>query len=326
MGLNKYKSVAFTSPRGKSKDGISGKYDLYKKEKELLRKQFAGMDNIDWTSPEMAKKLKGIARKIIETTADQVNQKDLVSETMPTEQIQPGDTFVLHELSGANVWYGTYGASVRMSRPQFTPYSVKPELKEIGLKLDLIQLQTGKYSVSELGDYTANLITAWRNRLLFVITLAGITEFQSGGAQYTSGVSLSIGTLLLGIDKLTDEGEMRMWVGRRNAIHQLANQSAFSNETLREFETQGMIGKYAGAPVFKTTSFTDLDYGTVYPFPKDDLWLFSDLPAGRMVQAGALRTADEVVPQNETMNIFYRWDDGIGIFHTDRIVRFAGIT
>jgi len=64
----------------------------------------------------------------------------------------------------------------------------------------------------------------------------------------------------------------------------------------------------------------------VYPFPKDDLWIFSELPAGRIVSAGALRTSSETILKNETMNMYMRWDDGIGIFHTDRIARIAAIT
>lgn len=323
MKLNKLQSVAFVTPNSSK----NTKNDLFKQEKQILKEEFAALGNqIEWDAPDVQKKLKALARQVITVTTDVVNQTDLIGGLLPTETIEPGDTYTKHELSGPNVYFGTYGASVRMSRPQFTPYSATPQLKEVGIKLDLAKVQRGKYSASELGNYTAGLITAWKNRLLFTTTLAGMSAYQSGGAQYKAGTSLGVSTLLSTIDLITDEAELKVIVARRNAIHQLANQSAWSNETKREFEVSGQIGTYGGMPVVKVNSFTDNDYGVVYPFPKDELWMFSELPAGVYVSAGALRTSSETILQNESLNIYMRWDDGIGIFHSDRIARCAVIT
>ncbi|MCK9369429.1 hypothetical protein M0R04_05785 [Candidatus Dojkabacteria bacterium] len=301
----------------------SDRYALYAEEKALIKAEFAGLENIDWSDPAIRAKLHQIAKQVIKNTTDQVNQNDLISAVLPTERINPGETLVVNEISGMAIYTGSYGAAVRMSRPQFTSYSAKPNLKEVGIRLDLVSVQAGKYSVSELADYTNGLINAWRNRMLFVNTLAGMTAYQSGGAQYTAGGGVSIGTIITAMNTLTDESEIKVIVGRRNAIAKLSSNVNYSNDTRREWETRGQVGTYAGIPVIKVNSFTDNDYGVVYPFDAADLWMFSDLPAGRAVIAGALRTSDEVIPQTESMNIYMRWDDGIGIWHTDRISRIV---
>lgn len=325
---NRMKSMAFISPKlGKGNSALNSRYALYKEEKDILKAEFAAYGNeIDWNDHSIQKKLHSFARQIIRTTIDQVNQDDLVNTVLPGESIGVGETLSEHELSGMNVYFGTYGGAVRMSRPQFTGYTAAPQLKEVGIKLILAEIQSGKYSASQLADYTTGLITAWRNRLLFTTTLGGMTAYGSGGAQYTAGSTLTAAKMLTGIDTLTDEAEVKSIIGRRNAIHQLADQTGFSNETKREFETSGKIGTYAGMPVMKVNSFTDNDYGLIYPFAKDSLWMFSDLPAGKWVQAGPLRTGDETVLSSETLNLYFRWDDGYAIWHTDRIAHIGGIS
>jgi len=332
--LNKTSSVGYISPAGISRaaDSTNSKYALYKNEKEIIRDEFKSLGkNFDWTDPNVAGKLKEFARQVIKRTGQTIHGpgdagQDLTSLCLPTETIEPGDTFILRELHGVNIYYGSYGAAVRMSRPQFTQYTQTTNVKEVGLKLELSQIRSGKYSPSELAAYTSSLITAWRNRLLFVTTLAGMTAYQSGGDQYQAGTALAFGTMNAAINKLTDEAEIKLIVGRRQAIHSLSNMSGWGETGIDQFQAAGQVGKYAGIPVHKVNSFTDPDYGTLYPMPEDELWVFSDLPAGRMVIADSLRTADETLLQTETMNIYFRWDDGIGIFYPNRIVRVAAVT
>jgi len=330
MGVNKNMSVGYISPAGitRTPETADDKFTLYAKEKEIIRDEFKSLGkNFNWNDAAVKGKLNEFARQVITRTQQTVlGVNDLISLCLPTETIQPGDTFVLRELHGVAIYYGSYGAAVRMSRPQFTQYTQTTNLKEVGLKLELTQIRTGKYSPSELAEYTSNLVTAWRNRLLFVTTLAGMSQFQASGAQYTAGTSLAFGTMNTAINTLTDEAEIKLIVGRRQAIHGLSNMSGWSETSKDQFRDTGMVGKYAGIPVMKVNSFTDPDYGTVYPMPADELWIFSDLPAGRIVIADSLRSADETLLQTETMNLYFRWDDGIGIFYPNRIARVASIT
>lgn len=323
-------STGFISPNGisKTRTKSQSKYDLFRKEKDIIRDEFKSLgNNINWNSPDVKKKLQEFSSQVIKNTQQTViGSNDLTELCLPVETIQPGDTFVLHELHGVAIHYGTYGGAVRMSRPQFTKYSQTTELKEVGLALELTNIRTGKYSPSELAEYTSSLVTAWRNYLLFVTTLAGMTVYSSGGDQYQAGTNVAFGTMNTAIGKITDESEIKMIVGRRTAIHQLSNMSGWSDTAKDEFKDYGQVGSYAGIPVMKVNSFTDPDYGTVYPMPSNELWIFSELPAGRMVIADRLRTAEETILKNEMMNIYFRWDDGIGIFNTNRIVRVAAIT
>lgn len=325
---SKLNSHAFITPGKTNNSFVSfDKQSLYNEEKRILKESFKDLvgNHIDWTDSSVQQKLKGFAKQIIETTTDEVNQGDIVSLLLPTEIIEPGDTMHLHEVSGVNINYGTYGAAVRMSKPQFSDYSATTKLQEVGLKLGLIQLQTGKYSASELGTYTANLIKAWRTRLLFTTTLSGMTEYASGGDQYVIGNAIPLATMLTALDTLTDESEPRLIVSRRKGIAKLSSQTGYSNDTRREWEQKGQVGTWGGVPLMKVNSFTDSDYGLVYPMEKTDMWIFSEMPAGRAVIAGNLRTADETILSNETYNIYFRWDDGFGIWHTDRIVRIASV-
>ena len=326
--MKKNSSVAFISPAGLSRTKNSNKYEIFSAEKKIIKEEFKALGkNFDWNDKPVKAKLEEFAKQVIKTTSQTVlGTPDLWSVVLPVEQIEPGDTFKLRELHGVNIYYGTYGASVRMSRPQFTEFSATTNLKEVGLKLELQQIRSGKYSPSELAEYTSSLITAWRNRLLFVNTLAGMTEFQAGGAQYQAGTSLAFGTMQAAFDRLTDESDAKVFIGRRSAIHKLSTMTGWSEAAKEEFEKEGQVGTYAGVPVIKVTSFTDPDYSTVYPMPSDELWLFSDLPAGRAVIADSLRTSSETILQNETMNIYFRFDDGLGIFYPARIVRIAAIT
>lgn len=326
--VNKTASVGYISPAGISRSQGNKKYDLFRKEKEVIRDEFKALGkNFNWTDDNVASKLKEFARQVIKTTQQTViGANDLISLCIPTETVEPGDTFVLRELHGVNVYYSTYGASVRMSRPQFTQFTQTTNQKEVGLALELTQIRTGKYSPSELAEYTASLITAWRNRLFFVTTLAGITAFQSGGGQYQAGATLSFADMNKAFNKLSDEAEVKLIVGRRQAILALSNMNGWKETGTDQFQEQGQVGKYAGVPVLKVNSFADPDYGTVYPMPEDELWIFSDLPAGRLVVADSLRTADETLLQAEVLNLYFRWNDGIGIFYNNRIVRVAAVT
>jgi hypothetical protein len=321
-------ATGFISPAGITKaPTLKSKYELYATEREAIKKDFAELGtNFDWSDDVVAKKLKGFARNVIKVTSQTVlGTEDLWSVVLPTERIQPGDTLKIRELSGVNVYYGTYGASVRMSRPQFAEYSATTNLKEVGLKLELTSIRTGKYSPSELADYTSNLITAWRNYLLFS-TLSAMTCYSSGGDHYIAGTNLAFGTMNAAFAKMTDEADIKCIIGRRTAIHFLSTMTGWSEAGKEQFEKQGQVGTYGGVPVIKVNSFTDPDYGTVYPMDADDLWIFSDLPAGRAVIADTLRTADETIMQNETMNLYFRWDDGLGIFWDNRIVRVQNVT
>lgn len=338
--MKQNRSTAFLSPKAYEASGVPGnsRHALYKKEKEVIKKEFESLGgHIDWTSPDMQKKLSEFAAAVITTITDQIGQVELITQFLPVETIQPGETLTIHEIHGPTIYYSTYGASVRMSRPQFTKFTATTNLKEIGLKLNLVQLQVGKYSASELADYATKLITAWRNRFLFVDTLKGLTDYQAAGSQnIDAGGALVVADVDDAIDAISDEFEMSSMIGRRLGIHQLAQLSPWAISTSstsgpsdlqkREFETNGIVGNYAGMNVLKVNSFTDLDYGQVYPFPSDEIWMFSDAPVGTYVQAGALRTSNETILQNETLNIFMRWDDGIGIFHTDRAAVIDGIT
>lgn len=329
MDFNKMNSVAYLSPTGKTKVGDNvKKSELYAKEKDAVKHSFGDLGPaFSWSDSAVDNKLREFARLVIKTTNDMVAEApDVISNILPVETIQPGDSFKLQELHGVSVYYGTYGASVRMSRPQFTTYTATTNLKEIGLKLDLTQVRTGKYSPSELATYVSGLVNAWRNHLLFTTTLAGMTAYSSGGAQYVSGAGLGFGTMTRAFASLTDEADAAYLVGRRQAIHALSNMSGWTDTGITEFQRTGSVGSYAGIPVLKVDAFTDPDYGTVYPMPATELWLFSSLPAGRMVVADRMRTAEEVVLRNETMNMYFRWDDGVGIFYTNRIARIAAIT
>jgi len=318
--MGKMKSVGFFSPEGKS--NLLKKEELYKKEKELIKEEFKQRGNIlNWRDASIQDMLNSFARKVIETSIDVSKDIDIIPSLLPTEEIDPGDTFVWHELYGAQVWYGTYGAAARLSRPMLREYTATTNLKEVGLKLDLTQIQTGKYSPSELGEFTAALINAWRQRLLFTNTLNGNSVYSSGGAQYVTGAGVGTATILTSLETLSEESDAKVIVARRKGVNYLSNQSSFSNETKREFEQQGQAGSIFGVPILKVNTFVDPLYGTVYPFPDNDIYIFSQLPAGRFVRASQVQTDNETIPSNQTMNMYFRWDDGIGIFKTDRIVR-----
>lgn len=322
---NKFMSTAFINPNsGMSRTGISTKYELYKQEKEALKNEFAEFSGrINWNSAKVNDKLEAFAQQIFEYAIDEVVQNDIIPLVLPQETMNPGDTLNHVETYGSAVYQGSYGAAVRMSRPMFKKYQATTNLKEVGLRLELPQIQNGKYSASELAEYTGGLITAWKNRMLFVNTLAGMSVYSSSGAQYTAGYGVSTATLLTGLKTLSDEADPGLIIGRRNAILQLIDNANFSNETKREFETTGMVGNAAGIPIVKVNSFTDQLYGTVYPFPNTDLWIFSEQPAGVYVQAGPLNTSNETVLKDNSMNMYFRWDDGVGIWHTDRIARIV---
>lgn len=323
------KSVAFVSPANRVSSAANDKVKLYNEEKAAIRAEFEALGSvIDWNDPKVQEKLKAVAKQVITRTLNFTSVNDMIPLVLPTEDIDPGDTYVLSEVYGGNIYYSTYGASVRMSRPQFTKYTATTNTKEVGMKLELTQIANGKYSPSELGEYIANLILAWRNRLLFTTTLAGMTAYSSGGAQYEAGASLAVANVISAIGKLTDEAETKFMVGRRTAMHKLVTMtnSVWSDATLDEFKQYGMIGTYAGTPVMKVNSWTDKEYGLVSPFPSTDLWIFSELPAGRYVRESAVRTSSETIAQNETMNMFWRWGDGIGIFWTNRIARIGAIS
>ena len=323
------KSVAFVSPVNKTTSDSTEKIKLFNDEKAAIKAEFAALGNVvDWNDPVVQKQLKAIAKQVINKTTNFTSVNDMIPLILPTEEIDPGDTFVMSEVYGGNIYQSTCGASVRMSRPQFVKYSATTNTKEVGMKLELTQIAKGKYSPSELGEYIGNLILAWRNRLLFTTTLAGMTAYQSGGAQYEAGTSLAVATVLSAIENLTEDAESKFMIGRRFAMHKLVTMtnSNWSDATLDEVKRFGMIGSYAGVPVMKVNSWTDKEYGLISPFPATDLWIFSDLPAGRYIRESSIRTSSETIAQNETMNMFWRWGDGIGIFWTDRISRIGAIT
>lgn len=332
--MNKLETVGFFNPS--SADITLGSDDakrrqLYAAEKREIKKDFAayGEGILDINAPDVQKRLTAIARKVINVAVDQVAfENDIIPLVLPIANVNPGDTYVTDELSGPMIYQGSYGAPVQMSRPNVQRFTVTTSLKEVGIELVLQQIAAGKYSPSELGDYTAKLAVAWRNRMLFTNTLSGLTAYQSGGARYVSAPTLSAKDIEGGLAKLSDEADPKVFVGRRKAVHALSQLSGFSDETKREFEVNGKLGRYIGAQVVQVYGYQDNDYGLVYPMLTDDLWLFSSQPAGVWVTAAGLRTTSETIARSETLNMYFRWDDGVGIDSNklDRIVRFAGVT
>jgi len=305
------------------------KQDLYNAEKRVIAEDFRTAISgkiLNWEDKSVKSILSAFAKKVIETVVDGVDTMDTTSLLLPVETIDPGDTYVFRELYGSQVYFGTYGAAVRMSRPNMKEYTATTQLKEIGLRLVLTQMQTGKYSPSEMGEFTSRLITAFRNRLLLTTTLGGMTEYQSGGDYYEAGTSIGLGTMINAFDNLSEESDIDFIVGRRYALQKLTSNSGYSSETRREFETKGQMGSFMGAPMIKLNTFTDPFYGTVYPMPKNRLWLFTKARAGVYVRTSTIRTSEEIVPASEVMNIYNRWDDGYGIFKTNRIGCIDAIT
>lgn len=305
---------------------VADRLKIYEAEKKVIGEEFKALgNNINWNDSAVQAKLRDFSKKVIEVVQFYMAQEDLVEQLIPSTTVDPGDTLIHREIHGINVYNGTYGDSVRMNRPQFTEYSGKPTPKECGIDLDLTLIRTGKYSPTEIADYATGVITSWRNRLLFVNTLAAMTQYQSGGAQYKVGPA-SFATMDAIIDCLTDEADVKVIVGRRSAIHKLSNMSGWSDTAKDQFQMNGQVGKYGGIPVVKVNSFTDPDYGVVHPMLDTDLWLFSELPAGRLIFADRLNTAEETVLRRKALNIFMWWDDVIKIWWANRIARVASLT
>lgn len=300
----------------------------YDEEKKAIKDAFSQIgDKINWEDPAPKKLLNQFASLVIDNVSKFMDTRDLVDMVLPAVNLNLGETFVEREMSGVNIYYGTYGASVRMSRPNFAQYTVKPNLKEVGLDFVLAEIRSGKYSPSELSDYTTGLISAWRNNLLFTTTLGGITAFQSGGAQYTAGTKVGFATLDAAIADITDESDLGFMVGRRTAIHKISRSNgAWSDNDKSAINRAGQVGTYMGMPVMKVNSFTDPDYGDVYPMASDVLWLFSGLPIGKIAYADRLNSSQETEMRTGRLKIYLRWDDGIGIWRTNRAAVIGAIT
>lgn len=308
----------------KARDERIKRYDA---EKKLIKEKFASFGNkINWNAPEVTKQLQAFGEKVIDVVSVYMDLPDMVDMVLPGVNLGLGEEFIEREVHGMNIYYGTYGASVRMSRPQFTEYTVKPNLKQVGIDLVLAQIAAGKYSPSELADYTTGLITAWRNHLLFTTTLGGMSVYQSGGAQYQAGTGLGFPTIDTAIDKITDEGDLGFIVGRRSAIHKLSRSASWSDPDKQAINQAGMAGTYLGMPVMKVNSFTDPEYGTVYPMSSTELWLFSGLPIGRAAYAQRLQSSQETIMRTGRLNMYLGWDDGFGIWRTNRAAVIGAIT
>ena len=317
---------------GSSLSSELSKRKLYSAEQDAIKEDFASLNGgvLNWGEGAAKKKISEFAANVIHNTSIFINENDdLVSMVLPTEKINPGESLILRELHGVNVYYSSYGAAVRMSRPQFTNYTITTTPKEVGLDLELTQIQVGKYSPSELAEYTGKVIQAWRNYLLFTTTISGMAIYSSGGAQYVSGATLSATDMNKAIGTITDEGDVGLIVGRRKAIQALASQNAgmaWSDASKDEFKNTGQVGSYAGIPVKQVYSFTDPDYGSVNPCLDNQLFIFSSLPAGRLAVENTLRTSEETIKKNERLNIYFRFGDGIGLSHTNRIAVVGAIT
>lgn len=297
----------------------------YSEERKAIKEDLKDLNVHDVDEPVVRGKLKAIANKIITKTIDQMPTADLTDIILPRVDGVIGNVIEQQEIEGLQIYESTYGAAVRMSQPMFKPYTITTNPKEMGVRIILADLQSGKYSTSQVGEYAGMLIGAFRTRLVFR-TLEANASFASGGSQYQAGTGLNVGTLISAIGKLSDEGDIKVIVGRRAGIIGLSKSTAFSNDTRREFETKGQVGTFAGIPVMKVNSFTDLTYGTVYPFASNVLWIFCEAPAGRFMVVQDVQAATELIARDGAMNIYYRWDDGCAIWKPNRAAVIAAIT
>jgi len=128
------------------------------------------------------------------------------------------------------------------------------------------------------------------------------------------------------IAKITDESDLGIIVGRRTAIHKLARSSGWSDNDKETINRTGQVGTYMGMPVMKVNSFTDPEYGDVHPMASNVLWLFSGLPLGKIAYASRLTSSQETIMRTGRLNIYLGWDDGIGIWRTNRAAVVGAIT
>ena len=326
-----YSSAQINTPDSNtvvSKPSTGGNWDSYKlydEERKAVRADFEGLNINDTENPEVRKKLSAFSKKIVERVTFVLPSSEIIDMALPRQEVGIGITIEAHELGGAVVHEGVYGGAVRMSKPIQKPYTLTTKLKEVGQELVLANIQSGKYSPSEIGDYVGMLIGASRNRLLFH-TLENMSAYAGSGTQVTSGAGLGIPTMIVALKTLTDGADAKVIFGRRNALYELSNNPNFSDQTERDFEERGQIGNFAGVPVVKVNSFTDPIYGFVYPMRNDDLWIFSEQPAGRFGVTSDVVSSSEIIMRRGVMHLYYRWDDGLAIWKTDRIARVSSIT
>jgi len=324
MEKRSFSTAVLDAPARVSKEWGVNKYS---EERKAIKEDLKGMNVYNFEGdPTVRKTLQAIAKKVINTTVDQVPLYDLSGIILPRVDGEVGTTIEQHEIEGLRIYEGTYGAAVRMSAIQIKPYTVTTNLKEIGIRIVLADLQSGKYSTSEVGEYAAQLIGAYRNRLIFRTLEANASLTTSGSNYMAAGGPLGAATMLMSLGTISDEAEIKVILGRRRAVARLSANAGYSNDTRREFEKTGQIGTYAGVPVLQVNSWTDPTYGSVAPFAKDELWLFSTLPCGRFMVVKDVDASTELVARNGVMNIYYRWDDGAAIWKPSRAFRIDGIT
>jgi len=216
---------------------------------ESGRKEYnpRGIQKLEEAKWEVAELIYTIIRDTVTVTDPSAMLVDEVSGNL-------GDQHIFQEVDSAlRVTKRSVGSKPLSQRLTKKEWGILTSQKEVNVELPLEQIAAGIWTASEIAEHIAFAITRSRIATLLDAIDAGVPSAadQTGVSGYTLRYTgLTSTTLDKAIDGLQDADDSPVIMGRHVAIApKIRAFTGWSNDTLRELETRGMIGTYHGASV-----------------------------------------------------------------------------
>jgi hypothetical protein len=195
-----------------------------------------------------------IAELIVQLIQDEVSTSDPLPFLVEEVEGDIKNQYIWQQMTSAlKVVSRAYGSKPLSQRLTFKEFSMSTSHKELAVELPLEEIASGRTTPSIVAEQMAFAVNRYRISNVLDTLDAAITVVadRTAKAGYVLRyVGLTKGNLDKAIDGLADESDTPTIMGRHIALFPaIESFGGWSQETLRDFETRGQIGKYRGANI-----------------------------------------------------------------------------
>lgn len=231
----------------------------HKSKLDEVFKAAVGSDKKGRLDPKGLKELEDnkfeIAALVVQLIEDQVALTDPIPFMVDRRSYGLQDQILFQEwranLKVTKRAYGTKALSQRMTKQE---WAMTTSSKELAVEIPLEEIAAGATTVSDVINTMAEAVNRYRIGMVCDAIDAGVpasTADRSGKAGFTLRYAgLSKDNLEKALDGLKDDGEVPTIFARHTALYPAIRAfTGYSQDTLREFETRGVVGTFQGSNI-----------------------------------------------------------------------------
>lgn len=296
-----------------------------KQELSAMIKEAVGEDKKGRLDPKGMKRLHDdrfeIAALVVQLVQDQVTLTDPTPFLVDQRALAFGDKQLFQELkAGVRVTKRAYGSKPLSNRLTKTEWGMTTTHREANVEMPLEEIAAGAMSAGDAVDAIAEAINRFNIGFVTDAIDTGVpsaTADRSGVTNYNLRYTgLSTTNLQRAIDGFRDDGELPTIFARHIALFPtIRGFAGYSQDTIREYETRGVVGTYLGAPLVTMVDRYSRKFGG-HVIRADRVWLAGQTKGAVMADVDvSFLNYSEVDIKAGVMTMGVRFENGILVWN-----------